>query len=615
MLLKNSIRKRTFWYFSFGMLIIILTFALLFSRYFFSLFRERIELEQTRTTNTMADVADSIFADIKQSAYFLSCNEELAKTLVNRSNTPLYVQRNQVTKTFNITTGTLTTTLMRGSLVVMLVDTQFELSGDQQGDFSLTWNAFSNHRIYSLQDVLEEDWYLETARRKGQIYAFWDENNPNHVFFAHTLRSIRIADARFNSDLGVILYMVPKVVLSEILDNSRVTDNTIAMLVFGENVFLSTDPERFPPEHMGGSLDSALSAIPSGGKTKDVVIDGQRYTASATAFQGDWKGVLLVPANDVWVYVSAPIPVMLLIVLLLLVIAALISALFSKQLVDPIIRLSAAMVQVRDDRSLPLPVEAPASKDEIETLYSSYNRMLEWIQRLLEEAVEEAEKLRSAQLKTMQAQINPHFIYNTLDSISCCALMEGNDDIVVMVSSLIAILKYSVNFSRTTVSLREEIDYLQHYIRIQALRYKSGFQFICDVPEKYYSVRVSQIILQPLVENALFHAQRDGDVLRIRLYCEEEDGQLRIHVEDNGTGGSAEQLNKMLKTDEEEGGIESLGGRGIGIRNVNTRIRLLIGGDSGLHYEQLPNGGLDAIIKIPLELSYGEEFPAPSLPQ
>lgn len=340
-----------------------------------------------------------------------------------------------------------------------------------------------------------------------------------------------------------------------------------------------------------------LISLPSDGAVKQIEWDGVSYLASSVTFQGDWKFLLLLPEADVYRYIKVPESMMATVGVLLLVISAIISLLLSKQLTRPIIKLSGAMAQARDGRYLPSPMPAPRSHDEIATLYSCYNSMTEHIQQLLGQTAEEAEKLRSAELKALQAQINPHFIYNTLDSVSCSALMEGNDDIVTMVTSLISILKYSVNFSRTTVPLREEIDYLQHYIRIQELRYKKGFHFECNVPEAYFDVPVSQIILQPLVENALFHAYCPDGELEICLFCEEKDGLLRIHVTDNGSGGDAEKLNSMLNCE----GLDETDSHGIGIKNVNNRIRLLLGGQSGLHYDQLEGGGLDAVIQIPLK--------------
>lgn len=588
--MKNSIRRRTFCYFAFGMLVIILAFSLLFIRYFYGVFKERLEMDQVNAAHRTAQSMDTLLMNIKQNAYFLCSNDTLAKVLVNEAENTAAWQHEQLSLNFGINTGTPTAPLMLSAYAALMVDPQFPLARTVKGNFTLA--GITRQRLYSAMDVLDQGWYQETSARKGQIYAFWGEETAESAFFAHQLRSIRIADPRYNETVGVVVYAIPQRRLMDIFENTQITDRSIALITFQDAVFLSTDPQRTP---IGTALtDTALRGLSGDGRITQIVHEGVQYVASCMAFSGDWRSIVLMPNADLQQFIKTPLPMIIGVGLLFLAASALVmSFLLSRQLVRPIINLSNVMVRVQDTRELPSCVSAPASRDEIAVLYKSYNAMVEWIAKLSEQAVAEAEKLRMSELKAMQAQINPHFIYNTLDSVSCSALLEGNDDIVTMVTSLISILKYSVNFSRTTVPLGEEIDYLRHYIRIQELRYRSGFRFVCDVPEAYFSVRVSPIILQPLVENALFHAHSQEQQLEIRLYCEVVGAQLRIHVTDNGSSGDADKLNRMLCDDG-----EAEDSHGIGIRNVNKRIKLLAGEENGLHYQRLANGGLDAVVKV-----------------
>ena len=385
---------------------------------------------------------------------------------------------------------------------------------------------------------------------------------------------------------------MPSVKLHNILATAQITKGTIVLLAYEDMFLMATENV---PKDIGALRDELLS-LPRDGRLTEIALNKEAYTVSSVLFQGDWRIIVLMPEADVADYIHRnSYQLITIIIMLFLIVSALISVLLSKQLMRPILQLSDTMGQMRDIRHLPPHVPEPATHDEIATLYRSYNTMLTCIQTLTDQAVEEAKKLRNSELKAMQAQINPHFIYNTLDSVTCSALLEGNEDIVTMATSLVSILKYSVHFDRVIVPLREEIDYLRHYVRIQELRYKNGFHFICDVPEKYYDIRVSQIILQPLVENSLFHAHCEEGSLEIRLYCEGIRRTLLIHVADNGVGGDAAALNRVLRCTEEADSY------GIGIRNVNKRIKLLFGEESGLRYEQLPDGGLDAIITVPLE--------------
>ena len=592
--MRSSIRKRTFIYITSGMLIIIAAFSVLFFRYFYDVFSNRIEEEQLYASEKTQESFSAVITNIRENAYSLCINTTLATLLTSGNANTASSQNNEISINFSMSMGTFTTPQMQSAYAMLFVDSQFPHAEAMKGLFSLE-GGYYRRRVYSALDVQEEAWYRRTMELNGQIFAFREPQDPTRVFVSHLLRSVRIADPRYNSNIGMVVYAMPESAMLKTLQSARITDGAVALLLFGDQLLLSTDTELFPVGGMDADDLAALLALPGSGKTAQITLDGRRYTASGIRFEGDWQSVLLIPDSDIYYYVWAPMSLMIVVVILFLMVAALISFVLSIRLMKPIIALSDTMAQAQDRGTLPPPVVAPQSDDEIAVLYDSYNRMTERIRRLLEQSAEEAEKLHSAQIKAMQAQINPHFIYNTLDSISCSALLEGNNDIVTMVASLISILKYRVDFSRTVVPLGEELDNLVHYIRIQELRFKNSFQYQCEVDGKYFDVPISPIVLQPLVENALFHAQSYDAPLQIRLYCEETGGRLRIHVADNGEGGNAEKLNALLASEQPQSDDR----HGVGIRNVNMRIRLLFGEGSGLHYEQLPEGGLDSVIEIP----------------
>ncbi len=162
-----------------------------------------------------------------------------------------------------------------------------------------------------------------------------------------------------------------------------------------------------------------------------------------------------------------------------------------------------------------------------------------------------------------------------------------------MVTSLISILKYSVHFTKIYVSLAEEINYLNQYIAIQKLRFEDNFSFAVNIPQDFLKVRVVKLMIQPLVENAPFHAENSEQTLKIRVWCEEKNENILIHVCDNGLTADADRLNAML---DEKMDVERFG---IGIRNVNRRIRLMAGEGYGIRYAKREDSGLDAVITLP----------------
>ena len=586
--MRKSMRRRTFFLLLAGILTLVLAFTGIFYSYFSRIYRERLEEEQKSLVSQAVDTAESLLMNIRQNAYYLCLSENLANMLVNSERALANQQIESLGIAFSLNTGTPTAPLMQSAYPVLLLDGQFPLSRYAER-FSIRRSMTTRH-IYSSAGMENEDWYEKTLALKGQIYAFRDERNPDYLFFSHLLSSTQVADPRYNEKIGVVLYAMPMVRMNRLLAESKFDDQSCVALLYRDTVMACTDEALFPA---GQRMENAVE-LPAAGTVEKTRLDGTCYSVTQVRFQRDWQCVLLVPEKGV-VYQDAPFYLLALLLLLVVAVVLALSLIVSRQVIHPIVRLSGIMEQAKDAEHMPSAQET-GTGDEITVLYQSYNAMRQRIQTLSRKTLEEQKKLRASELKTMQAQINPHFIYNTLDSISCSALMEGNDSIVTMVASLINILKYSINFSRTTVPLREEINYLEDYICIQQIRFAGGFSFEYDIPERYMSVPVSPIILQPLVENSLFHAGNQEDSLRIRLYCEEADGCLLIHVTDNGSAGNADRINGFLA---EDGDAPS--GHGIGIRNVHRRITLLSGGRGGLHYVQLPDGGLDAVVRIPLQ--------------
>ena len=594
--MRISIQKRMSLFLLMGMLVLILAFSAIFFSYFNRIYKERMAQDQWNYTVSAAEDVGVLLMNIRQNAYYLCCNKDLAEALTSPQNDLPARQLETLRAIFSLNTGTPTAPLMQSAYPMLLLDGQFPVASSAT-PFTLNRNLTKQH-IYSSQGLDSEDWYRQTLAFRGQIHCFYDRRCPDRVFFSHLLRSTRVADPRYNDTIGVVLYAMPTLRLNAILSAAKMNEETHALLLYGDTVMAATDPDAFP---LGQSAGLALLDAPRSSRTVPCQVRGERFIASRVSFQGDWQCISLVPEHSI-VLEGAPVYMLVTMLLLLAAVILAISLLLSRQVIRPIARLSNVMEQARDAGHMPLARE-PKKQDEIAVLYQSYNAMRGRIQALARETQEEQKKAIESELRMMQAQINPHFIYNTLDSISCSALMEGNDDIVTMVESLISILKYSINFSRVTVPLREEINYLQDYIRIQQIRYSGGFDFVCDIPEEYLPVAVPPIVLQPLVENALFHAENGADGLRIRLYCEEaEDGLLLIHVTDNGSGADPQRINALLQSE------DPLDGHGIGIRNVYRRITLQSGGRGRLYYRSLPEGGLDAVIRIPLVLA-GEEAP------
>ena len=226
--------------------------------------------------------------------------------------------------------------------------------------------------------------------------------------------------------------------------------------------------------------------------------------------------------------------------------------------------------------------------DEIGRLGASMNKMLNYIDNLINQVYQNTIKMQSYQinqremeLKALQNQINPHFLYNTLNAMRYKATMEGNDDLGDMMISLSRMLHYNINYKRNVVTLKEELEHLENYLALIKARFEDAVEYHIDVHEQYYKAMLSKLTLQPVVENCIQHGKRpDMQVLRICIRAEERGGDLRIIISDNGRGmdeEKAEQINK---------GIDDISardeGRHVGLENVHKRIRLLFGEGYGI---------------------------------
>lgn len=586
--MHSSILKRTFRYFLISSFVIITAVAFLIFAYLQSQYQEQFTQAQLYVTGKTAETVNALRMDIKQSAYNLCVNETLAEALVEIDN-PI-TQRQALNRVIVTNAATPTATRLQNTRQVLLVDGQFSFAHAPDTEFTL--DIFPNVHVYSSLDVVEEEWYQTAREYNAQIYAFCHPEKPDTVFFAHLLRSIHLADPRYNAEIGVMLYAMPRSVLSELLLDDQMSEGSVSLLLYHDMLMGSTDEALFPT---GGVAPESILNVCSlkNNEIAPLKVNGRRYSVASRAIGSDWRVVLLTPSSNAWQALGGMLPLISLAGLALAVAALLISIMFSRRLSAPILNLSNSMARYRDANALPQPIPVPKSDDEIERLYHSYNDIVDNIHRISALERERNAQLQKTELKALQSQINPHFIYNTLDSIACIALINGEDDIATMVASLINILKYSLRFSHIGATLKEEIDYLSQYIQIQKLRYSDRFRFECDVPEEYMDVRVPRLMLQPLVENALFHAQ-NAEQLVIRVWCTQDEDGLCIHVSDNGTGANPDQLNSTL-TAETEATEQKFG---IGIRNVNKRIRILMGEGYGIRYRLTPEGGLDAVITV-----------------
>lgn len=231
--------------------------------------------------------------------------------------------------------------------------------------------------------------------------------------------------------------------------------------------------------------------------------------------------------------------------------------------------------------------------NEVRQLSKSYNRQMDHIHYLMKQIKEEQAELRKSEMNVLQAQINPHFLYNTLDSILWMAESGQTKETSDMVASLGKLLRISLSQGENLIPLRKELEHAENYLTIQKFRYKDQFTYSIDVEEHLLDYLTVKIIIQPFLENALYHGIEymvDQGHISIRVF--EENEKISIEIVDDGVGMSPERLAQIQKLKESKE-------TGIGIRNVHQRIQVYFGKEYGVFINSELDEGTTILIRIP----------------
>ena len=232
---------------------------------------------------------------------------------------------------------------------------------------------------------------------------------------------------------------------------------------------------------------------------------------------------------------------------------------------------------------------------EIRTLGNAFNMMADEIQKLMAENIREQEEKRRNEMKALLSQINPHFLYNTLDSIVWMAEAGKNREVVHMTMALARLLRRSISSDQELFTIRQETDYVKNYLDIQQMRYKDKLDYEMAIDEAILEKPVIRLVLQPLAENAIYHGikyKSGRGLIRIEAYPEGKD--IILKVTDNGKGMTEEQMKSIFQKHK-----VNYERNGVGVYNVQTRLKLYYGREYGLCYESSPDGGTAAIVRIP----------------
>jgi two-component system sensor histidine kinase YesM len=335
-------------------------------------------------------------------------------------------------------------------------------------------------------------------------------------------------------------------------------------------------------------------------------VDGRDilYTAVPSSQTG-WTIVAVSYLDELFSGMREAVYFFLMLAILSFSVAVAVSWYISMRISKPIESLRKSMQQVENGNfDIDITVR---TKNEIFQLAQDCNIAVKKVRDLIIQNKTEHELKRKLELRTLQAQINPHFLYNALDSIIWMIELGESAQAIEMTSSLAKFFRLGVNRGGEIISIKTEVEYLESYLTIQKTRYKKKLEYSIMVPPELLDFKILKLLIQPLVENSIYHGikNKDGPGF-LQVTGERSEDTIVFRVSDNGTGMSAERLEALrrsLKDTEVEGdspGEGIPGSGGVGIRNVQDRIRLYFGPEYGLDFESLPGRGTMAIIRIPV---------------
>ena len=319
----------------------------------------------------------------------------------------------------------------------------------------------------------------------------------------------------------------------------------------------------------------------------------QRVVVVKTVGYTGWKIVSVVSKESLFSDLNQTRMMALLNLVLAIFLMIFVNQYVAVRITDPLKKLEKSIQGIEIKQQ---PVVYIGGPPEIQHLGLTIRFMVEELQELTDKMVKEQEEKRKNELDALQSQINPHFLYNTLDSIMWMIESERYEDAVSMVQALGRLLRISLSRGKNVISVGDELQHARSYLAIQRYRYKNKFTSYFEVEPDIEQYKTIKLVIQPLIENAIYYGMEymDGEgEIHIRAYTREQD--LYLEVEDNGPGMPEEQVEHLLTGGEKA----RQKGSGIGLKNVNQRIQLYFGTQYGLEIESEPDEGTVVRIHIP----------------
>ncbi|MFC0212310.1 sensor histidine kinase [Paenibacillus chartarius] len=419
----------------------------------------------------------------------------------------------------------------------------------------------------------------------------YSSGSKDYVF--SVVREIR--DAASITPIGIIVFDTSVNVMAKTVNEldaitkgkSMILDQQNHIVYDSDRSYITQNNERWP----------FLNRLQGKQGSFEVDWEGEPYICTyMTSDKTEWKMVSLIPMKEVTAKAKLNRNVTILATLAITGFALLVSIVISHFLTKPLSKMSKIMKQVQaGNLNVRLHVRYA---DEVGLLGKHFNQMVGRIEELIGEVTDSRLLKKEAEMRALQSQINPHFIYNTLETIRMMAELNDDEQVAAMTYNLGQMLRYSLTRGNETGTVQSELEHLEHYLYLQNMRFNDKFALKMDVPPELLRTPMLKLVLQPIVENSIYHGyEKYGGSGEIGVSAYQLGTDIFFILSDDGVGMSKELVDKL--NDRFDKIIYEQGtGRGIGLQNVNERIKLHYGKEYGLRVESHFGKGTKVIMKI-----------------
>lgn len=387
--------------------------------------------------------------------------------------------------------------------------------------------------------------------------------------------------------------------LNEMLKDNLKLDGSVSYIINDRDAVVATSDASLSGIYLLDYDTIENSFMSSNNFIERDILDTTVYAGFYNIKQPGWFMVTVLPSGPLIKQGNMIMVQYILMYLAFLIFALLLSHYMSHSITN---RISSVIHQMSKVRKGSLsPMNSPQYHDEIGDLIDTYNYMTRKMDQLMTDQAKAAEELRIAEFRTLQAQINPHFLYNTMDMINWLAQQGRTDEVSYAVQKLSRFYKLTLSRKQSISTIASETEHISIYLQIQNMRFRDSITFICDIPDELMEYQIPKLTLQPIIENSVLHGilETSDKTGTIVLTGWLEDSDIVLLISDNGVGIPPEKLDTLLVEKTITETTNATSGTNIAVYNTHRRLQILYGPDYGLSYTSNPGQGTEVEIRIP----------------